>query len=248
MKLIRFPALCAATGGLFLVASFSNTVRATQPRLDIQETVEAKFPAALLADNITKGDAWVMISLDADGVLTDALPIRYTHRAFADEAMRVLKQWRFEPVLVLGRPIAIRTDVHFAFEATGCVISVTPTAAIQELAAFANRPDYITPMCRPDELDNIPTAIRTVSPQIPAKPAEEGVIGGKAVIDFVIDETGQPRMPVLVSAAHEEFANQAAGALSQWRFTPPTRRGKPVAVQVRQEFLFPSNSGAPAEK
>lgn len=248
MKLLRFPAWFAATGGFLLVASFSQAASAAQPRLQIEETVEAIFPRALIADNITKGDAWIMISLDADGTLTDALPVRYTHRAFADEAMRVLKQWRFEPVRVLGRPIAIRTDVHFAFEATGCIISVTPMAALQEMTSFADRPDYITPVCRPEELDSVPTAIRTVSPQIPQTPPEVGSVGGKAVLDFVIDEKGQPRMPVLVSAAHEEFANQAAGALSQWRFTPPTRRGKPVAVQVRQEFLFPASTGTPAEK
>jgi TonB family protein len=120
--------------------------------------------------------------------------------------------------------------------------------AVHDLMAFADRPDYVTPLCRSDELDSIPTPIRTVSPQIPPVAPEQGIVGGKAVLDFVIDETGRPRMPVLVSAAHEEFASQAADALSQWRFTPPTRRGKPVAVQVRQEFLFPTTTGTPPAK
>lgn len=247
MNLNRLVTSCAAVGGLLVAANLSQLAAASQPRLEVSETVEAIFPAGLLMDNITKGDAWIMISLDPDGTLTDALPVRYTHRAFADEAMRVLKQWRFEPVRVLGRATAIRTEVHFSFEATGCVISITPMAAVQEIMSFADRPGYITRVCRADELDRVPVAIRTVSPRTPSELPTAATSGGQAVLDFVIDETGQPRMPVLVSAAHEEFANHAAAALSQWRFTPPTRRGQPVAVQVRQEFRFPATTDqAPA--
>jgi len=49
-------------------------------------------------------------------------------------------------------------------------------------------------------------------------------------------------MPVVVESPHEVFSQAAVGALSQWRFTAPTRAGKPVTVRVRQEFIFPGSS------
>ena len=58
------------------------------------------------------------------------------------------------------------------------------------------------------------------------------------MLDFIIDEHGVPRMPVLISSTDQSFGEAAADALGRWRFTPPVRKGKPIAVKVRQEFLF----------
>jgi hypothetical protein len=45
-------------------------------------------------------------------------------------------------------------------------------------------------------------------------------------------------MPVVLEATRDGFAVEAVDALSQWRFVPPTKDGRPVAVQVRQQFIF----------
>ena len=73
---------------------------------------------------------------------------------------------------------------------------------------------------------------------MPVAPAS----GGKAVVDFIGDPQGAPRMPVVVSSTHELFGEAAVDALSRWRFQPPTRGGRPVAVRVTQEFVFPERS------
>jgi hypothetical protein len=65
-------------------------------------------------------------------------------------------------------------------------------------------------------------------------------------LEFIIDEKGTPRMPVLVSSTDIDFAVTAADALSHWRFTPPLRDGKPVAVRVRQEFVFSAETDSPS--
>jgi len=64
------------------------------------------------------------------------------------------------------------------------------------------------------------------------------VTKGSAVIDFYIDSEGHPRMPVAQKASHVEFAVAAADALMQWRFEPPTHRGRPITVRMVQEFVF----------
>lgn len=227
---------------MLFVAAGSQAAEVQSPRLQIKQTEEATFPPSLLAGGVTKGEAWLVISIGADGRLTDALISRYTERPFATEAMRVVRQWQFEPVKVHGRPADICLEVRFSFEATGCIVSLDPFTTMQKFTAIANQPNYRTHICKADELDRVPTPTRKVSPVHPGLAPNAKVAGGKVLLEFIIDETGHPRMPVLVSADDTEFGNRAAEALTQWEFTPPTRRGQPVAVWVRQEFVFPSDS------
>ena len=234
--------MSAATCGILLVAAVSQAAEVQTPRLQIKQTEEAVFPPSLLASGITKGEAWLVISIGADGRLTDALISRYTERAFATEAMRVLRQWQFEPVQVHGRPVDVCMEVKFSFAATGCIVSLDPFTTMQKFTAIANQPNYHKHICQADELDRPPVPTRKVSPIHPRLAPDAKVAGGKVVLEFVVDETGHPRMPVLVSADDVEFGNRAADALTQWEFTTPTRRGKPVAVWVRQEFVFPRDS------
>jgi TonB family protein len=207
----------------------------------IMQTQESHFPDALLMQAITTGEAWVMVSIDLDGRLTDALVTRYTHRALADEALSVLREARITPATRDGQPLAACSEVHFVFNARGAVITMDARASVASLTAFVTKPTYFTELCRPAELDSMPIAVQTVAPRHPG-PSEGGAAGGKAVIEFIIDADGRPRMPVLVSSPDAAFAAQAARALVQWQFTRPTRNGRPVAVPARQEFVFPARS------
>jgi TonB family protein len=237
MNPIGFSARRVVTGGILLLASFSPAFAARSDSLEIRQTVEPRFPSVLVTQNITSGEAWVMITVGEDGKLTDALPTRYTHHAFADEALRVLNRWQYTAPRVNGHAIPVRAEVYFSFEATGTVVSLDFNGTVQSLTSFARKPVYVQKLCPPMDLDQPPTAVHTVSPPLPAKSEGAGTL-----IDFIIDESGRARMPVLVSSPHTDFAENAANALSQWQFTPPTRRGEPVAVRVRQEFVLPNDS------
>lgn len=242
MKTTRLSLLCAATLTLLSFAVSSQAASPERSSLRIKQTVEARFPSGLLLIPITKGEAWVMITVDADGTLTDALATRYTHEALAREALRVLRAWEYEPARIDGEPVAVRVELHFMFEARGAVVSMDVTSTLQSLTAFAQRPEYVNVICAPTELDRPPTAIRTVSPVLPARSVASKTKNETTVLDFIIDEKGTPRMPVLVSTPDQEYADRAADALGQWQFTPPTRRGRPVAVRVQQAFIFPNDS------
>jgi len=239
MRTIRLPLLCAATCGILFVASSIPSIAAERTPLKIKQTEDARFPDGLLLVPLTHGDAWVMISVDAEGKLTDALAMRYTHEAFANEAVRVLHRWHYDPALVDGQPAPVRMEVHFRFEATGAVITIDPSSVMHTFASFAEKPRYINRVCAADELDQKPVAVRTVAPNHFANATARNAKNEKTVIEFIIDETGAPRMPVLVSAPDMEYANRAAEAITHWQFTPPTRRGRPVAVRVQQAFVYP---------
>lgn len=239
MNPLGFSARRVVTAGILLLASFNGASAARSNGLEIHQTSAPRFPDALVSQNITAGEAWVMITVDENGELSDALPTRYTHRALADEAVYALRQWRYTAPRVDGRPVGVRTEVYFTFEATGAVISLDPNGTLRSLASFANRPTYVDKLCPAAELDGVPTPVYTVSPPVPAAANADQT---RTLIDFIIDEHGRARMPVLIGTQHTQFAEHAANALAQWKFTPPTRRGEPVAVRVRQEFFVPAGS------
>jgi TonB family protein len=213
---------------------------ATTP-LRIEQTVEARFPHSLALTPISEGEARIVINVDADGKLVDWLVTGYTHKAFADEAVYVLKQWRFAAPIENGQRTGIRTELRFAFAATGRVVSLTaietPDLLLKQMGV---EPHYTLNVCRLQDLDRPLAPINPASPLYPAQPKVTG--RQSVVVDFYVDEKGQPRMPVVVNSSHDKFAPPVVDALNRWRFTAPTRAGRPVAVRVRQEFVFPDRS------
>ena len=241
MKTSRLLVTGAALGAV-LFGGLPHSFAAQRTPLQIEQTVEPRFPNGLLLSAITTGEAWVIMTVDATGKLTDALPTRYTHEAFATEVLRVLRQWKYEPAKLDGEPIAVRIELQFSFRASGAIVSLDSSSTLRALLPFAEHPRFINRLCPPTELDRTPEPVRRVSPRQPASVAQKPSVEETAVLDFIIDEKGLPRMPVLVNSPGAEFANQAAAALEQWQFSPPTRRGVPVSVRVQQAFVFPSGS------
>lgn len=220
-----------------------STVFAAGTPLRIVHAEQPRFPDALLLnDAIREGDVTLLITVDATGQLTDALVVRDTHEAFGTEALATIKLWRFEPARVDEQPVPTRTQVQLHFAAPLAVVDMSANSTINSLAAFAGSQKGTNErICLPSELDAPPHVLRSPAPRpqpvaagAPARPATH------AVIDFILDATGRPRMPVLISASDQLEGVRAAEALLQWQFDPPTRRGRPVAVRVRQEFIFPA--------
>ncbi len=208
----------------------------------IEKTVEPRFPNALAFATINSGEARVVICVDASGRLTDLLVSGYTDKAFADEAVRALRQWTYTPASRNGEPIGVRLELRFDFSAPGRVVSMMAMEAADVLVRSFVPTTMVTRICQPGELDRPVAAVQTVEPPHPGLVPGAPTQTGSTVIDFYVDENGQARMPVVVRATHEDYAQAAVSALNQWRFAPPTRHGQPVAVRVQQEFIFPSSS------
>ena len=104
--------LVACLAGL----TFSSAlVSASTTPVRIEQTVEAQFPAALSFSSITSGEARVMINIDADGKLADLMVTGFTDPAFAAEAVGLLRQWRYKPVILET------TDLKYAEAAVGAL-------------------------------------------------------------------------------------------------------------------------------
>lgn len=200
----------------------------------IHQTSVLAYPPRMLYEAIYSGEARVVISVDADGDLTDCLVTGYTHKVFAEAAVDALKRWRFEPARARGTARAARTEVQFVFRERGVIVQNLPGALEQRMILGELRERYTFSPCKLGELDRIPNPVHVVQPMVPRTTRLRQV-----TVAFYIDTEGRVRMPAVDrDSADDEYAAAAVAAVEQWRFEPPMRKGEPVLVYAEQEFKF----------
>lgn len=210
------------------------------------QTVDMQFPPSLLLNGTTQGQVRVVMEVDADGKLADFLVTGFTHRELALELQRSLPTFDFEPARQRGQPIRCRFEAVFTFEAHGAVLSLTPMATVGAYLRHTLTDEMTGMLARASELDQPLAAVHQIAPAHPRASRSRLPAAGSVQIDFYIDGEGRPRMPVVLRSTRDEFALAAVDALLQWRFAPPTRQGRPVAVRVVQEFVFAPDAATPA--
>jgi protein TonB len=83
-----------------------------------------------------------------------------------------------------------------------------------------------------------PEALHTVPPIYPEE-ARKNRVEGTAILKAVIDEQGQVQDPTVEkSSGHPDLDQAALDAVSQWKFTPATLQGEPVAVHYHLTINF----------
>jgi hypothetical protein len=210
--------------------------------LKIIQTSAANFPPNLAFQGISEGQVRAVISIDADGKFADALVTGYTDFEFAREVITRLQDWEYEAPVHRGQPVGTRADVVFSFTGQGLIMSGGGNEAVNAHMRRLMGPQMISVVATATELDQPLSALKVVNPRHPGKALPPDHLSGSAVIDFYVDSEGRPRMPVAIRASHDWYAIAAIQALSEWRFPAPTRDGRPVAVRLRQEFIFRQDS------
>jgi TonB family protein len=232
MKSITLFAVLSTLAATPVLAVAADTPVERKP-LRIIQTEEAVFPWMLSQQGITEGWARIAITVDSEGNLLDALPVSYTRKPFADQAVDALRRWRYEPMLIRGEPVGTQTEIVFNFQAVGVVVTFDTERYLGRLVPeqIGYRP------CSLRELDRVPTPIEAAAPAYSDQLADKGVVG-QAVVEFYIDETGTVRVPAVVSADFTELGILAISAVETWKFEPPTSNNEPVLARVRQTFHF----------
>jgi len=198
-----------------------------------------QYPGALTLAGITKGSAVVALSIDAEGKVQDSLMLAYTQPQFARAVSEVVNRWIFVPARLDGVTVPVQTELRFDFTLEGAVITANITNHFL-FDGFENAADNAVTYqpVRADQLDTSPVKLFGTAPKYAVNAAKEGV-RGKVHVRFYIDENGDVRMPAIATAGeHPYLAEQAVLAVRQWKFAPPTSKGRPVLVAAAQEFDF----------
>lgn len=219
-------------------AGLSTFAAAPKSRtLEVLEMETPPFPLLLLQRGVNSGEADAIVSIGADGKIVDWLVTAYTEPAFEASIGEILPTLLCKPPAssVNGGPT--RVTLRFFFEATGVVISQTVNDTVASLMTRITGPQRIEKLGTMRQLDRALEARHTVTPRYSAEVS--GPTGTRVTLEFLIDEAGRVRMPVLHKGENWQLANAAADALLDWQFAPPTRKGEPIIVAARQEFVFP---------
>lgn len=241
----HFVAIALCLGLLTAVTAQTHTPPSEWQSMKIMQTVEPLFPLSLQHLAVSSGEARVVISVSSEGKLTDWLVVGYTLEPFADSAVRALKQWKFQPARLDGEAVNATSELTFIFRVRGTMVvsqNISENLEARTLQLLGTSLRYKPRTLK--ELDRIPTPIVVVKPQYPKELARQGV-RGKVTVDFYIDEKGDVRMP---SASHDDDSRLSAlaiAALQQWKFEPPTWRGRPVLVKASQVFDFGGKKAKP---
>ncbi len=200
-------------------------------------TQEPPMPARLRMDGVLNGRVMVAIDVDAEGKLVEWLVVGASHRELIRPCVEALQNWRFRPARYDGLPVMAQLKLTIEVSQTGAVVSRTAmeNAADWIERVSGRRNDY--QVCPVAEVDRPPVAITTVAPRY-AEVAEKQGVRGRITVHFYIDEQGTVRMPAVPADTPPYLSYVAIKALREWKFQPPTSRGRPVLVAAAQEFDF----------
>ncbi len=237
--------------GLFLLGSAATApaLEAPSPAASyvpckIHQKMQATYPIRLLHEGILRGEATAVLEIDPSGRVTDRLIVGYTHREFADQMMRAIDSWTFEPGRVGDEPVISIFTVTFEYSVDGVVVYEKHFDANARDAWIEDHRAYFAH--GPETLDHKPTAVKLTPPTYPQSWLEQGHTGS-VTVRFYIDETGQARLPMIVAQSDDLLASAAVAAVRQWKFEPPLHHGKPVLAFAEQVFVFDGRP-APANK
>ncbi len=194
------------------------------------ETIHAvapAYPPAALAQAL-RGSVTVGFTIEADGRTKDIHIISSQPTKVFDQAtLQAVRQWRFEPAMVNGRPVAITARQTIVFnpplQQRQAPAPPPPPVSVQAASPPPPRPAPARIKVHP---------VHIVAPKYPPR-AYRRRIGGSVTVRFLVGTDGKTHHIRIIEAKPPDIFNRAAKqAVRQWRFRPvatPT----PVTQTIR---------------
>lgn len=187
--------------------------------------------AALVAGE--GGSAEVAFTIDERGMPGDVAVVAASSPDFGAALLAAAEAWVFRPAQTGGARVPVKLKATYEF--------APPNAGSLGRLAELLRPGG-TGVGTAKNLDR---GLKPLWRGFPAYPAalRASRARGTAAIEFIVDQGGRARLPLVVTADREEFGWAAASAVDQWVFERPTRGGEPVDVRVRVDVNFTPPEG-----
>lgn len=219
-----------------------------QPATPIEVVIPMDLRGLLLNQPVVN----FLVSVDEHGQLVEYMPLAATHYKLLEAAERHLREAKFEPARKDGQPVGSTGWVTVSFFDPGQrayfqgLIDTPPAGNAGDLAnrrMYEMTKDQFTfRRAKPSELDH-PVAVRETEVMLYTDPAGHPA-RGRCLVEFWIDPAGDVKFPRVLQSDNEAVATSALLTLRKTKFAPPTLKGRPTYVQVRQPMEF--DTGAPA--
>jgi TonB family protein len=223
-------------GGYSLPAATPGVPRAPEAvmRTLRSEKVDPVYPAEAVRQRI-EGSVVLDARVGASGEVEDATLIS-GHPTLAAAAIEAVKQWKYRPYMVDGKPGAVETTVrmNFALSESGYDGTATEPAPAPK---FPTAPQTDTPQrVRVSQGVMQGMAARKVPPAYPTEAKDQG-IQGVVLMNVRIDKQGRVSSAEVVSG-EPSLAAAAVEAVRQWKYRPYLLNGKPVEVETQVQVSF----------
>jgi TonB family protein len=172
-----------------------------------------------------EGTAVVYAEITKDGSPENLRVLRSLGFGLDQEAIRTVQQWRFEPNLQNGQVTRVATYVPVRFRLDRQMYGTQlPSQGGNEVFQIG---------------DGV-TAPRVISPvgATYTDEARTAKLDGKIVLFVEITSAGVVENVVVLQKMGKGMDESAVRAIKQWKFSPATKDGRPVAVVMTVEMNF----------
>jgi TonB family protein len=180
--------------------------------------VKPRYPADAMSAGIN-GLVKLECIVQADGTVGEVRVLESLYPSLDDEAVRVMKEWKFGPGTKDGKAVAVLVEVEMSF-------TTVRGPRLDSADVFKQGPGI-----------TLPKKLQGGNPSY-TENARAAAIQGTVVLDCVVLDTGTVGDVRVSKSLDRELDAEAIRTLRQWRFTPGEREGRPVPVQVSVEMTF----------
>lgn len=225
----------AETGRVYMLTEVTAPPRPANVA-ELRAALEAAYPAELRAAG-REGTVMVSMVVSPDGATREVNVIESTEPGFDSATVAALRQLRFTPAAVDGRPVAVRLELPILWQLSREEEPAPVTEPSAEVTAGA---DPVIPGVRVYELRAVEEPPRPRNLQIlrqelmrryPPRLRSAGQ-GGSVTARFRVDEQGDVKDVRIVRSSNVEFNQPTAEVVRQLKFSPARLGGQPVQVWV----------------
>ncbi|MDQ8185758.1 hypothetical protein [Pelagicoccus sp. SDUM812002] len=206
--------------------------------VSVKRQVEPNFPRWAYSNGVSRGFARVAFYVDEEGHASEFMPLEFTHSAFSDELLRVVRKWKFEPAYFEGRPIKSVCRAHWEF---------LPDRPVQKILAtgsefhFSNSSGLASQSVSLSDEGGLDRSVSMVAfPPIVLEGSSSDVDDFvQATCSFFVDTDGSVGLPVVEFSSEPRLDEFVVSALKHSAFERPMLDGEPSVAWLRKTYRIP---------
>ena len=254
---LAWVVLALAAFSAEVVAAQSAYISEGVAQARLKKKVDATYPPSAKSANV-HGTVVLKVEISQAGTVRDVNLVS-GHPLLAAAAIEAVKQWTYEPYLLNGQPIEVKTTVRVLFEpdgeaapgSEGGIVGSLPGGAPADQMSAIGGILSSSPLRSPRVA--IPTRVRIsqgvmrafllnkVTPTYPPDAIRQH-IEGQVTLHVIIDKNGNVSNVDPVSG-HPLLIPAAVEAVNQWKYKPYLLRQKPVEVETLVLINFILSNG-----
>jgi len=205
--------------------------------------VEPKYPEEARKAGL-EGTVVLYAVVDPDGMIHNMRIVRSLDPVLDENAMQAARQWKFKPGTKEGKPVPVAASIEITFrvldhpdvgqKANQGSTGGLGTGAVGSKAGAPAPPETVFLVG-----DGVvaPELIHRVEPEYTEEARRAG-LEGTVTLTVAIEPDGMIRNLRVIRSLDGSLDQKAIQAVTQWKFKPGFKNGKPVTVNARIEISF----------